>query len=113
MDQNKNLVKLENAPQNDVDRDLLVAYNAGEQLDAKVLKGLKRRKAIAPKTVKYYQIVKGPKFAPVRKKLVSDMTQEMLRDGSWKDVDFKKYNYRALGKEIRTGNLHPLLKVRH
>ena len=41
------------------------------------------------------------------------MTQEMLRDGSWKDVDFKSYNYRALGKEIKTGNLHPLLKVRH
>jgi phenylalanyl-tRNA synthetase alpha chain len=47
-----------------------------------------------------------------RKKKVADLTPEMLRTGSWKDISFKEYNYKALGKEIQTGNLHPLLKVR-
>jgi phenylalanyl-tRNA synthetase alpha chain len=37
----------------------------------------------------------------------------MLRDGSWKDVKFKEYNYNAMGKDIVSGNLHPLLKIRH
>jgi len=37
----------------------------------------------------------------------------MIKDGSWKKALFKEYNYNALGKEIPSGNLHPLLKVRH
>jgi phenylalanyl-tRNA synthetase alpha chain len=35
----------------------------------------------------------------------------MIVNGTWKEVEFKPYNYKALGKEIHTGNLHPLLKV--
>lgn len=36
----------------------------------------------------------------------------MMTSGSWKEKEFKAYNFNALGKEIHTGNLHPLLKVR-
>ena len=36
----------------------------------------------------------------------------MIINGSWKTLQFKDYNFNALGKEIQTGNLHPLLKVR-
>jgi len=35
----------------------------------------------------------------------------MILNGTWKDKEFKPYNYKSLGKEIATGNLHPLLKV--
>lgn len=36
----------------------------------------------------------------------------MLRTGSWKDTQFKKYNFQAIGQESQGGHLHPLLKVR-
>jgi phenylalanyl-tRNA synthetase alpha chain len=36
----------------------------------------------------------------------------MLRTGSWKDVQFKKYNFNAVGQPGSGGHLHPLLKVR-
>lgn len=36
----------------------------------------------------------------------------MLRDGSWKDKNFKKMNTKALGATPDGGHLHPLLKVR-
>jgi len=47
-----------------------------------------------------------------RKKYQTDLTTEMIQNGTWKNVEFKPYNYNALGKELTTGNLHPLLKVR-
>ena len=36
----------------------------------------------------------------------------MLRNGSWKDIQFKKYNFNAVGQISNGGHLHPLLKVR-
>ena len=36
----------------------------------------------------------------------------MVATGTWKNIDFKPYNYNTLGKELVTGNLHPLLKVK-
>ena len=36
----------------------------------------------------------------------------MITNGSWETEVFKEYNYQALGKEINTGALHPLMKVR-
>lgn len=36
----------------------------------------------------------------------------MLESGEWKDLNFKSYNFEALGKAPEGGSLHPLLKVR-
>lgn len=36
----------------------------------------------------------------------------MLEKGDWKDLEFKPYNFDALGKAPEGGALHPLLKVR-
>jgi len=35
----------------------------------------------------------------------------MIEKGTWQDVDLKPLNFNAMGKEITSGNLHPLLKV--
>lgn len=48
-----------------------------------------------------------------RVKKETDLTSKMIKDGSWRKATFKEYNYKALGKDLQTGNLHPLLKVRH
>ena len=39
------------------------------------------------------------------------MTSEMIEKGTWKDLDFKALNLNSMGKDLQTGNLHPLLKV--
>jgi phenylalanyl-tRNA synthetase alpha subunit len=36
----------------------------------------------------------------------------MIAKGTWENAEFKELNFKAMGKEICTGNLHPLLKVR-
>jgi len=36
----------------------------------------------------------------------------MIANGSWEKETFKEFNYKALGKEIENGALHPLMKVR-
>jgi len=73
---------------------------------------LKKRKCIEKQVVKFYKVTKGTNFSEERTKLATDISSAMLADGSWKDQKFKEYNYKALGKPIRTGNLHPLMKVR-
>ena len=36
----------------------------------------------------------------------------MLRNGEWKDLEFKPQNFNSLGKNPQGGHLHPLLKAR-
>ena len=55
---------------------------------------------------------KGENFALERKRLVTDLTDEMIRKGTWKDASFKKYNFDSIGTSSYGGHLHPLLKVR-
>ena len=75
---------------------------------------LKKRKLIAAggKDSSYFQVAKGPAFAPSRQKLESDLTVDLLKDDAWKTKTFKPYNWNALGKPEKQGALHPLLKVR-
>jgi len=60
-----------------------------------------------------YKVEKGPQFALELTKEETDLTPEMLRDGSWKTATFKSYNFKALGADQDSGALHPLNKVRH
>lgn len=36
----------------------------------------------------------------------------MITTGSWKNCNFKKYNFNSLGVKLQGGALHPLLKIR-
>ena len=51
-------------------------------------------------------------ISPVIAKAETDLTAEMIQDGSWKSKTFKPYNFNALGIMPLSGYLHPLLKVR-
>jgi phenylalanyl-tRNA synthetase alpha chain len=57
-----------------------------------------------------YSVAKGPKFSLTIEKQATDLTAEMLADGSWKTLTFKKYNF--AGNPPSGGHLHPLMKVR-
>ncbi|XP_028166464.1 phenylalanine--tRNA ligase alpha subunit [Ostrinia furnacalis] len=72
----------------------------------------KKRKLLQEVTIKSFLLSKGPQFATTIKKLETDLTSEMLLTGSWKNLDFKPYNFDALGQPPECGHLHPLLKVR-
>ncbi|KAJ2999109.1 hypothetical protein NUW58_g101 [Xylaria curta] len=80
--------------------------------DAKVLAELRKRKLVRLQKEISFSIEKGPKFALEIVKEETDLTDEMLANGSWKTAAFKPYNFDALGADQHTGALHPLMKVR-
>ncbi|KAJ9658299.1 Phenylalanyl-tRNA synthetase, beta subunit, cytoplasmic [Coniosporium apollinis] len=76
------------------------------------LKQLKSRKLVTTAKVISYTATKGPKYAKEIPVEVTDLTADMLADGSWKTANFKPYNFAALGAPQDAGALHPLNKVR-
>lgn len=82
-------------------------------VDPKEADSLKKRQLATLGTLKVFEYTKGPNYAPQRAgKAATDLTRDMLQDGSWKTTTFKKYNFSANGIEVSGGQLHPLLKVR-
>lgn len=111
-------VFLERVPGSDAVTDavretLKAAAASPDQVDAKAVETLKKRKLAAMEAHKIFTYAKGPSYAAERAaKAAGDLTREMLADGSWKDRTFKDYNFTAQGAEVDGGALHPLLKVR-
>ncbi|MCO5601759.1 hypothetical protein L7F22_055884 [Adiantum nelumboides] len=73
---------------------------------------LKKRTLIKRQTWKGFSVRKGPNYAPQRSKPATDLTRDLLQKGDWDKVEFKDYNFSALGQPLECGHLHPLLKVR-
>ncbi|KAL4878410.1 tRNA synthetases class II core domain (F)-domain-containing protein [Aspergillus karnatakaensis] len=80
--------------------------------DKKALADLKKRKLVTLQKVTNFKISKGPKYAKEFVKEETDLTVEMLQNGSWKTAHFKPYNFKARGAPTPSGALHPLNKVR-
>ncbi|KAI9221367.1 tRNA synthetases class II core domain (F)-domain-containing protein [Blastocladiella britannica] len=93
-------------------RDLVSIRDTGAFADAKVLAELKKRKLCDKVKVTHYKVTKGEKFGTEVVKQATDLTVDMLLSGAWKTLDFKKFNFDALGREPAGGHLHPLMKVR-
>ncbi|KAL0334733.1 UNVERIFIED_CONTAM: Phenylalanine--tRNA ligase alpha subunit, cytoplasmic [Sesamum radiatum] len=92
-------------------RSLLVQIQNGEVISSEDIDALKRRKLISSQMWKGYSVKKGPKYAPKRKKVATDLTRENLQRGDWKELEFKEYNFLAKGQPTEGGCLHPLLKA--
>ncbi|KAF2859419.1 hypothetical protein K470DRAFT_271591 [Piedraia hortae CBS 480.64] len=80
--------------------------------DPKLQKEYQKRKLVTTQKVIAYDARRGPKWAAEIPREVTDLTAEMLMDGSWKTANFKPYNFNALGEPQPSGALHPLNKVR-
>lgn len=80
--------------------------------DPKQLKDYQKRKLVTTSKIITYTVRKGPRWAKEIPIEVTDLTAEMLQDGSWKSANFKPYNFNALGEPQGAGALHPLNKVR-
>jgi len=97
----------------DATRELLQKIQETKALDdTKVLADLRKRKLVTLSKVISYTVSKGPKYAREIPVEVTDLTAEMLKDGSWQTANFKPYNFNALGASQDAGALHPLNKVR-
>lgn len=83
-----------------------------ETHDKKIVEQYKKRKHLNVKSYKSYKVTKGANFAPVRTKMETELTAEMLRTGQWKDTTFKSYNFNADGQDCQGGHCHPLLLLR-
>ncbi|KAK5122924.1 hypothetical protein LTR85_003489 [Meristemomyces frigidus] len=77
------------------------------------LKDLRKRTLVTTQKIITYDARKGPRWARDIPVEVTDLTADMLADGSWKTANFKPYNFKALGEQSQgVGALHPLNKVR-
>lgn len=81
--------------------------------DPKVLTDLRKRKLVKMQKVISYEFSKGLKFAKEFVKEETDLTADMLANGTWTKIKFKPYNFKAMGAPTMSGALHPLNKVRH
>lgn len=97
----------------DETREQLLSVQQTKSLDdSKALADLKRRKLVTMTKELTFKISKGPKYARVFVKEETDLTAEMLINGSWKTAHFKPYNFNAKGSPTPAGAFHPLNKVR-
>ena len=90
----------------------LVSEGKIDQIETKAKDDYKKRKLLHDVNFTAYKISKGPNFTTKIEKAVNELTPSMITDGSWKSVNFKPYNFEALGIKPEAGHLHPLLKVR-
>lgn len=83
-----------------------------ELTDPKKLSELKKRKLITSSKLISFRVSKGAEFSLQIEKLETDITNEMVLNGSWKSATFKPYNFNSEGILPDSGALHPLNKVR-
>ena len=113
-DSSNNLIPIVEEVQ-DHTRELLQKVESRQFEDAAVRKAipdLRKRKLCSMTKIFNYTAKKGPKFATEMAVEATDLTADMIADGSWQTANFKGYNFRALGAAQNSGALHPLNKVR-
>ncbi|KAK3743500.1 hypothetical protein QZH41_020597 [Actinostola sp. cb2023] len=76
------------------------------------IKELKKRKLVTTQIIKSFNVTKGTNFSLSVKRLEADLTADLLTSGLWRGLNFKPYNFDALGASLPSGHLHPLMKVR-
>jgi len=80
--------------------------------EPKMCKDYLKRRLVNTQKIITYKARQGPKWAAEIPVEVTDLTADMLADGSWKTANFKPYNFKAYGEPQAGGALHPLMKVR-
>ena len=76
------------------------------------LENLKKRKLAILSAITGYRVKCTENFTTEEVRYETEISSEMIGNGSWKTAQFKPYNLNALGRELGGGHLHPLLKVR-
>ncbi|XP_008473431.1 phenylalanine--tRNA ligase alpha subunit-like [Diaphorina citri] len=90
----------------------LIANNEYDKVPEANKVDYKKRKLLQEVTIKSFLLKKGPEFSTTIQKPETELTPEMIASGSWKTLNFKPYNFDAMGISLPSGHLHPLMKVR-
>ncbi|GAB6028877.1 hypothetical protein CHUAL_004677 [Chamberlinius hualienensis] len=91
---------------------LLLKDNCQNSLADSIKQEYKKRKLLQELLIKSFDVTKGSDFSVSLSKLETDLTPEMIANGSWRDQKFKAYNFDAMGVSPVRGHLHPLMRVR-
>lgn len=91
---------------------LKIKDDKSDDVSENLKQDLKKRKLLQEVVIKSYRIGKGPEFSTSLVKQETDLIADMLISGSWKQKQFKPYNFNALGIPPDCGHRHPLMKVR-
>ena len=76
------------------------------------LDALKKRKLASLVSITGYSVDLTENFTTEEVRVETEISADMVTQGTWKTAVFKPYNLNALGKDLGGGHLHPLLKVR-
>jgi len=93
-------------------QNMLKSIQCGNIIEDAKMGDLKKRKLVIKEVIKSYAVTRGEDFTLTVEKPETDITSEMLANGSWKTKKFKELNFDALGVPPSPGHLHPLMKVR-
>ena len=96
-------------------REILQKFNSKAPLTADENKQLKIRKLLHEVPVTWFDITKADNYVNDMSKFVKpivDLTEDMIKSGEWKTIEFAPLNFDAMGLKTPSGHLHPLMKVR-
>jgi phenylalanyl-tRNA synthetase alpha chain len=99
-------------PVDETSTELKEIQETGTLTDAKKLNELKKRKLITLTKILSFKVEKGAEFSLQIEKFETDITSDMVINGSWESANFKPYNFNSEGVLPESGALHPLNKVR-
>ena len=72
-----------------------------------------RKGLIVVKNQPRFDVSRGDEYVPQLRKVVADVTSDLIRGDEWESVELKPLNLKALGAPgVRCGALHPMLRVR-
>ncbi len=93
------------------EKDALRFVKEGKEVDAEILKALKRRKLIVEDEARDFEIeiVEKPEIASAE--VIAELTPEMILTGSWRGKSFLSYDVRIPSKEIYGGKVHPYERI--
>nr|BAN20964.1 phenylalanyl-tRNA synthetase alpha chain [Riptortus pedestris] len=97
----------------EVKQDLeLIEKNESSQVPDSRRADYKKRKLMKEVSTTVLIITKGKEFTLTLEKPETELTPEMIANGTWKTKSFKSYNFEAQGVPPPRGHLHPLFKLR-
>ncbi|KMV65888.1 phenylalanyl-tRNA synthetase subunit alpha [Encephalitozoon cuniculi EcunIII-L] len=94
----------------DTVRNMVISMKRGTA-SAEEVEALRKRKLVSRRKKIVFIATKGPMFFD-NTSYVTELTSEMVLDGSYRDLSFKHYNFNAEGNAPQCGSIHPLMKIR-
>lgn len=93
------------------ERTLLEAVNSGRSVDENKIKILQRRKLVERSEQKdvLIEVIKKPEID--LGEIITDLTPEMLLEGTWKGKQFLSYDIKIPSREIYGGKIHPYERI--